>query len=163
MGNTGNYLGLYHVYRCVPMGMCSWHSTWGDGVSVMGFALGCPGSGHLATGAVARLLVPQKASEDIPKLEMGNDSMTALSIGLPITCLPLSSFNNRRTTTRPLNSNPTLLVQKSDSFFKLENMQHEQLKNISKLSRIFILASPTRRDFFFPTQWLENSRGFYIS
>lgn len=51
---------------CVLMGECSWHSTCGDALSLMGFALGCPGSGHPAAGLVARLLVPQRASEAIP-------------------------------------------------------------------------------------------------
>jgi len=44
------------------MGVCSWHSTWGDGVSLMGFALGCRVSGHLATQVGAGLLAPQKAT-----------------------------------------------------------------------------------------------------
>lgn len=76
----GNHLGLYDMYRWAPMGVCSQHGSWGDGISLMGFALGCPGSGHLAAGAVVRLLVPLKASEAMPKLAMGISALAEICL-----------------------------------------------------------------------------------
>lgn len=113
----GNYLGLCPVYWCVPVGVCSGHSAWGDGVSLLGFALGCPGPGSRGT-QVPRAPGSPEGQRDHPQIGDGNDSMTARSAGLTVTCLPLPSVHNGRTATRPLNSNPALSAKKSDKFFK---------------------------------------------
>lgn len=63
-----------------------------------------------------------------PSPKWGREMTSDSSRHWPVTHIPPSTFHKRRTKPRPLNSKPNFLVQKWDVYFKLKNIQSEQLK-----------------------------------